>query len=1530
MSCQISGRWTPSGSCVDTAPPVINCDRNMVVFSGPLNQPVQVNWSMPTVQDNSNQPVRLTSQPPSETELPSGVHQVTFTAVDASNNIGTCYMTLEVRVKKCNSTQLAVHFSNVRCSHEHLFGSVCTVSCDLGFQLKGEATRTCQEDGKWSGDPAECVAVACPTPPEVSNGSYVCEKGQGFQDICSLVCHEGYQALAPLAITCTINNTWTPAGSCQDAEPPYFIDGCPPDMVVLASPLRELTYVDYTLPLAEDRSDRDVVVIGTPTQGTIFDIGTTYVTVTASDPDGNTANCSFRVIVTPPLCDPPNFDPYGKVLTYDCPDGYFFGATCSLECFGTSMNQQITCSRTESGDFIWTYPGSSPPQCQADACAKLKDPENGAFSCRDQRTRSKSVQSYLCQLKCNEGYTPSANSVYKCFPKIGQWTPEGVSPNCTKSRRPRHVRANLKIAYTRDDCDNINKTKLMKFIKQSVNSSGYRDSCSANMSCQIDNVTFSCQRPQRSRRQVDNSGKLILEVTFTIDLGKFMDFGDPQEIRDYYDNVVGLIDTSLLVSSESDKFNFQEAGQYDSFTPAEVEYICETGTFLDSESMSCVGCGPGHLFNTATNSCVVCPRGSYQDQDVSFSCLLCPNGTTTRQKGSNSIIQCNEFCPPGSVSASGLVNCTECPVGTYQSTPGMKSCDLCTFGMTTKSPGAASEAECQFYNIRLGRETPLARVKIPDLENTSATFMMWAHPVTGIAGKTLTFSLDPIPDAAYFTIGPWKLSLQHEISAVIREWFHITLTLDQGNVSLFVDGQEIAASEQVQEGQSGIWNEKIFNRTLTFTGTDIFKSIVITGVQMTRSVLTWSEIEQFSSSCNLRVDENILKVDAVDKTLITSSTCDDVNNCKDQPCGQYGVCIDGPGYVTCLCQEPWFGNRCQEVPDLCYDHKCHNRSTCQAKPEMKTYECLCPEGYKGTLCEERAIDGNWSEWEIWTACSATCGPSERSRVRHCDNPRPDPEGENCLGDGKETVSCNTTSCPVDGHFGPWSEWISSVTCGRGVIRRNRTCDSPSPSNGGKKCKGNISQFKEINNTACPVDGKFSVWSPWSQCSVTCGGGLTTRNRACDNPKPLHGGLICDVNKSSESQTCNEKPCPICSELKAGGDHQAINCSTNKTSATQYCKIACKPGYVLVPPDVTMVFCGRVNNYTWSNKVKNNPTGILPDCTVAKIPSSQKTVTNVRFDNIDCNKPPKDNEVVASLSKQMEKNLACIQNKTCQSQYKTRTTCGSKKRSTGSIVAVITLELVIKDGSSKNMGSLTDEERQRQIDLVYMMEEMTVKFFNESKTILSLTINGVHYKPEIQSAQAEITCEEGSGFIDGLCVVCPAGSYSAGNGSCILCMKDFYQDQPKMAECLPCPEGLRTSGVGSMTLESCQTNPPLYSDMFPWESADDAYWASYEENKISHTGVHVMVSDVMVITLTVAATVIMLVIITVSVYMICRMMFLKTKSNPKPEIKIYKIFNNPFFYGGADSSKENVYDEIINNDVTEENILTFKIQSDDTE
>jgi hypothetical protein len=57
-----------------------------------------------------------------------------------------------------------------------------------------------------------------------------------------------------------------------------------------------------------------------------------------------------------------------------------------------------------------------------------------------------------------------------------------------------------------------------------------------------------------------------------------------------------------------------------------------------------------------------------------------------------------------------------------------------------------------------------------------------------------------------------------------------------------------------------------------------------------------------------------------------------------------------------------------------------------------------------------------------------------------------------------------------------------------------------------------------------VDGKWSVWTDWSPCPVTCGGGTIHRMRTCDSPPPGPYGLNC-TGTSDESMDCNLDACP---------------------------------------------------------------------------------------------------------------------------------------------------------------------------------------------------------------------------------------------------------------------------------------------------------------------------------------------------------------------------------------------------------------------
>lgn len=57
-----------------------------------------------------------------------------------------------------------------------------------------------------------------------------------------------------------------------------------------------------------------------------------------------------------------------------------------------------------------------------------------------------------------------------------------------------------------------------------------------------------------------------------------------------------------------------------------------------------------------------------------------------------------------------------------------------------------------------------------------------------------------------------------------------------------------------------------------------------------------------------------------------------------------------------------------------------------------------------------------------------------------------------------------------------------------------------------------------------VDGNWSEWSVWEECSRSCGQGNRTRVRTCTDPPAQHGGRPCE-GKAVDVAVCSVRPCP---------------------------------------------------------------------------------------------------------------------------------------------------------------------------------------------------------------------------------------------------------------------------------------------------------------------------------------------------------------------------------------------------------------------
>lgn len=56
-----------------------------------------------------------------------------------------------------------------------------------------------------------------------------------------------------------------------------------------------------------------------------------------------------------------------------------------------------------------------------------------------------------------------------------------------------------------------------------------------------------------------------------------------------------------------------------------------------------------------------------------------------------------------------------------------------------------------------------------------------------------------------------------------------------------------------------------------------------------------------------------------------------------------------------------------------------------------------------------------------------------------------------------------------------------------------------------------------------VNGGWASWSEWSTCSRTCGAGVQSAHRDCDNPVPSHRGKYC-LGERRRYRICNTSPC----------------------------------------------------------------------------------------------------------------------------------------------------------------------------------------------------------------------------------------------------------------------------------------------------------------------------------------------------------------------------------------------------------------------
>ncbi|XP_071964677.1 CUB and sushi domain-containing protein 3-like isoform X2 [Antedon mediterranea] len=276
------------------------------------------------------------------------------------------------------------------------FGMSATYTCTTaGYELIGDMTRMCLEDGSWSGSTPSCGVVDCGDPGLPANG-FRSGLTTTYNSVVSYICNTGYDIIGEQIITCQSDGTWT------DNVPTCKIVNCGDPGTPVNGLWRSglnTTYNSVVSYICETGYDLiGVETITCQANATWSDDGPTCQIVNCGDPgspptNGEMSGDSVRT--------------YGSSVQYNCNTGY-----------DITGSQSITCQ----ADGTWS---DSAPNCQIVDCMHPGSPDGITVEV-DQTTYGEIVT-----YECEPGYGISSGNDWRMCGIDGSWS--GEEPTCSIS-----------------------------------------------------------------------------------------------------------------------------------------------------------------------------------------------------------------------------------------------------------------------------------------------------------------------------------------------------------------------------------------------------------------------------------------------------------------------------------------------------------------------------------------------------------------------------------------------------------------------------------------------------------------------------------------------------------------------------------------------------------------------------------------------------------------------------------------------------------------------------------------------------------------------------------------------------------------------------------------------------------------------------------------------------------------------------------------------------------------------------------------
>ena len=255
---------------IDTIAPLLGaCPANITVSA--TGTTAIVTFTNPTATDNCSTPTVIAT-PASGSSFLVGTTTVTETATDAKGNKSTCTFTVTVTANPCANDIVPPVLG--ACPANITVNAIVTSA--LATWTNPTATDNCSTP----------TVVSAPLP------------GSSFNVGTTTVTETATDAKGNKS-TCTFTVTVIANPCANDIVPPV-LSACPANIIVQGAGVGNQAVVTFANPTATDNCSAPSVV-SSPLSGSSFNIGTTTVTVTATDAKGNTSKCTFTVTVNAPV-----------------------------------------------------------------------------------------------------------------------------------------------------------------------------------------------------------------------------------------------------------------------------------------------------------------------------------------------------------------------------------------------------------------------------------------------------------------------------------------------------------------------------------------------------------------------------------------------------------------------------------------------------------------------------------------------------------------------------------------------------------------------------------------------------------------------------------------------------------------------------------------------------------------------------------------------------------------------------------------------------------------------------------------------------------------------------------------------------------------------------------------------------------------------------------------------------------------------------------------------------------------------------